>query len=201
MARWAAGDRSDSGQKRLIHKGKVMTKLSGWRLAMAVAAVGWAAATLAQGNKVQGTVTVGATKVTLTSGMAVGYKAPNGQLVSVVLSDKPVDAKAFAADTKTGPGEPLMSGLFEGAWKSQHGEKKFSGFSFTIGAKGNLMSEEFLVGGQNNAFMIGNDEYVVDIKSTSPRLVGTIKTKTPMVDVGSNKAGLDATFDIALTAR
>src|SRR5262245_8337825 len=81
----------------------------------------------AQGDKVQGTATVGATKVTLTNGMAIAYKAPNGQLISVVLSDKPVDAKEFAADTKTGPGEPLMAGLFEGAWKSQHIAKKLSG--------------------------------------------------------------------------
>jgi hypothetical protein len=154
----------------------------------------------AQANTVKGTVTVGTTKVTLSSAMAVGFKAPNGQLISVVLSDKPVDAKEFATDTKTGPGEPLMSGLFEGAWKSQHIGKKLSGFVFTLGPNG-LMGEEFLVGGRNNTFSIGNDEYVVDIKSRSPRLVGSIKTKSPIVDAGSTKAGLDATFDIAVTAR
>jgi hypothetical protein len=155
----------------------------------------------AQASKAQGTITVGTTKVTIANATAVGYKAPNGQLVSVLLSDRPADAKAFAADTKVGLGEPLMAGIFEGAWKSQHGEKKFSGFVFTIGPKGNLMTEEFLVGGQNDTFSIGNDEYVLDLKSTSPRLVGTIKTKTPVVDVGSQKAGLDATFDVAVMAR
>jgi hypothetical protein len=42
---------------------------------------------------------------------------------------------------------------------------------------------------------------VIAIKSTSPRLVGTIKTKNPMVDAGRQKAGLDATFDVAVTPR
>jgi hypothetical protein len=61
------------------------------------------------------------------------------------------------------------------------------------------MSEEFLVGGRNNTFSIGNDEYVLDVKSRSPRLVGTLKTKAPAVS--DRKAGLDATFDIAVVAR
>ena len=171
---------------------------------MTVVCVGVVAATLslpAQGNKVQGTVSVGTTKVTLTNGMAVAYKAPNGQLVSVVLSDQPVDAKEFAEDTRTGAGEPLVAGLFEGAWKSQHIGKKLSGVTFTIGLKG-LMTEEFLVGGRNNTFSIGADEYALDVKSQSPRLVGTLKTKTPAVDLGGGRrAGLDATFDIAVAVR
>jgi hypothetical protein len=154
----------------------------------------------AQGDKVQGAATVGTTKVALAHGMAVAYKAPNGDLISVVLSDKPVDAEEFATDTKTGPGEPLVSGLFEGAWKSQHIGRKLSGFTFTIGPNG-VMTDEFLVGGRNNTFGIG-DEYVLDLKSRSPRLAGTIKTKTPVVDVGGDrKVGLDATFDIAVATR
>ena len=137
------------------------------RHSMTVICIALVAATLslpAQGNKVQGTATVGTTKITLTNGMAVAYKAPNGDLVSVVLSDQPVDAKEFAGDTRTGPGEPLVAGLFEGAWKSQHIAKKLSGVTFTIGPRG-LMSEEFLVGGRNNTFSIGADEYVLDVKS------------------------------------
>ena len=173
------------------------------RSVVAVAAIVALGVTVAvgQGSTAKGTVTVGATKVAIANGAAVSYKATNGQLVSVLLSDRPADAKEFATDTKTGPGEPLMSGIFEGAWKSQHIGKKFSGFVFTIGPKGNVMGEEFLVGGRNNTFSIGSDEYVVDIKSTSPRLVGTIKTKTPVVDAGSQKAGLDASFDIAVEMR
>ena len=110
----------------------------------------------AQGDKVQGTVTVGTTKVTLTSGMAVAYKAPNGQLLSVVLSDKPVNATEFAEDTRTGAGEPLVSGTFQGAWKSQHFARKLSGVTFTIGPNG-VMDEEFLVGGRNETFSVGGD--------------------------------------------
>ena len=130
----------------------------------------------AQGDKVQGTVTVGKTEVKLTNGMAVAYKSPLGQLISVVLSDRPANAKVFAGDTRTGPGEPLVPGVFEGAWKSQHFDKTFSGFTFTIGPNG-VISDEFLVGGRDNAFVIGSDEFVLDVKSRSPRLVGTLKTK------------------------
>jgi hypothetical protein len=132
--------------------------------------------------------------------MAVSYKAPNGQLISVVLSDKPVDTKEFANDTRTGAGEPLVAGLFEGAWLSQHMARKLSGFTFTIGPNG-LMLEQFLVGGRNNTFSIGGDEYALDVKSRSPRLVGSIKTKVPTVDAGGRNAGLEAAFDIAVATR
>ena len=72
---------------------------------------------------------------------------------------------------------------------------------FTIDSKGTLLTEEFLVGGQNNTFMIGSDEYVLNLKSTSPRLVGSIKTKKPSIDIGGGRtAGLDATFDVAVGA-
>lgn len=177
--------------------------LSSWlRFVVVIGALGLAAVASGQAPEAQGTVTVGNTKVAITTGMAVGYTAPNGQLVSVLLSDKPADAKAFAVDTKIGAGERYVAGVFEGAWKSQHGAKKLSGFMFTIGTKGNLMIEEFLIGGQNNTFSIGSDEYVINIKSVSPRLVGTIKTKTPVVDVGGGrKVGLDGTFDLAVEAR
>jgi hypothetical protein len=132
--------------------------------------------------------------------MAIAYKAPNGDLISVVLADKPVDAKEFATDTKIGPGEALVSGLFTGAWKSQHFGKKFSGFAFTIGPNG-LMDEEFLVGGRNNTFSAGNDNYVLTVKSRSPRLVGTIKTKAPAIEAGSKGVGVDAMFDLAVATR
>jgi hypothetical protein len=173
------------------------------RRSMILVGAALVAATLslrAQGDTVQGNLTVGRDKVTLSEGMAVAYKAPNGALISVVLADKPIDAKEFATDTKTGAGEPLVSGLFEGAWKSQHFAKKFSGFSFTIGPDG-VMNNEFLVGGRNATFSLG-DEFVLTVKSRSPRLVGTIKTKAPAVDLGNGKsAGLDAMFDLAVATR
>jgi hypothetical protein len=62
------------------------------------------------------------------------------------------------------------------------------------------MLDEYLVGGRNNTFGIGPENYTLDLKSRSPRLVGSIKTKTPVVDLGGG-AGLDASFDIAVTAR
>jgi hypothetical protein len=163
-----------------------------------VAATVWASA---QGDTVQGTATVGTARIALAAGMAVAYDAPNGRLVSVVLSDRPADAKEFAADTRTGAGEPLVAGVFEGAWKAQHLGKKLSGVTFTIGPTG-LISEEFLVGGRNNTFSIGTDEYLLDVKTRTPRLSGTIKTRTPAVDLGGGRsAGLEASFDIAVAAR
>jgi hypothetical protein len=174
------------------------------RRSLILVAAGIVAATLslpAQGDTVQGVATVGKEKVTLNEGMAVAYTAPNGALISVVLADKPVDAKAFAEDTRTGPGEALVAGLFEGAWKSQHFAKKLTGFTFTLGPNG-VMTHEFLFGGRNNTFGIGDDELVLTVKSRSPRLVGTIKTKAPAVDLGNGKsAGLDAMFDLAVATR
>jgi hypothetical protein len=172
---------------------------------MAVAGMGLMMATTlplpAQGDRVQGTLTAGTTKVTLASGMAVAYKSPSGSFISVVLSDKPVDVNAFAEDTRIGAGETLVPGLFEGAWKSQHIGKKLSGVTFTIGPSG-LITDEFLVGGRNNTFGINSDNYLLDVKSRSPRLVGTIKTKQHVIDLGGGRsAGLDASFDLSLTTR
>ena len=177
-----------------------MARFSGWRAAMAVAVVAATQVMWAQADTVKGIATVGTAKITLTSGMAVSYTSPIGPLVSVLLSDKPADQREFATDTRTGAGEPLVAGIFEGAWKSQHIGKKLTGFTFSIGAKNNIISEEFLFGGKNNTFSIG-DEYVIEVTSKSPRLVGRIRTKTPIIDAGSTKAGLDATFDLAVTPR
>lgn len=170
---------------------------------MMLACAGFAAATLslpAQGDTVQGLATVGATRVPLSYGMAVAYKAPNGPLISVLLSDEPVDAKEFANDTRTGPGEPLVAGLFEGAWLSQHLAKKLSGVTFTIGPNG-LMLDTLLVGGRGNTFTIGNDSYLLELKSRSPRLVGTLKTHPPVVNLDGRKVGVDAFFDVTVTVR
>ena len=178
-----------------------MARFSGWRAAMAVAVVAATQVMWAQADTVKGMATVGTAKITLTSGMAVSYTSPIGPLISVLLSDKPADQKEFAADTRTGAGEPLVAGVFEGAWKSQHIGKKLTGFTFSFNAKtNNIISEEFLFGGKNNTFSIGS-EYVLEVKSTSPRLVGRIRTNTPIIDAGSVKAGLDATFDLAVTPR
>ena len=177
-----------------------MARFGSWGLA-AVAAVVLTPVMWAQADTVKGTVTAGATKITLAGGMAVGYTSATGPLISVVVSDTNPDRQAFATDTNTGPGEPLAPATFEGAWKSQHLGKKLSGFTFTVDAKANLISDEFLVGGKSNTFSLGSDEYVIELKSTSPRVVGRIRTKTPIVDAGSTKAGLDVMFDLAVTPR
>src|SRR5688500_11710777 len=88
---------------------------------------------LAQGATVSGTIAVDATKIVPKVASAVTYTAPNGRLISVLLSDKPANPKEFAEMTKVGPTEPLVSGIIEGAWKSFHLEKQLSGFVFTIG--------------------------------------------------------------------
>lgn len=177
-----------------------MARFGGWGLAAAIT-VALTPMTWAQADVVQGTVTVGTTKIALTSGMAVGYTGADGPLISVLLSDKPADRQEFATDTKIGAGESLVPGLFEGAWKSQHIGKKLSGFTFTVADGKKMVGDEFLVGGRNNTFSLSGDEYVIEVKSTSPRLVGRIRTKTPLVDAGSTKAGLDATFDLAVEPR
>ena len=80
-----------------------------WTLAMVLIAFGLTTAALGQASKASGIVTVGKTKVTIASAMAVGYKAPNGQLISVLLSDKPANAKEFATDTRIGAGQSYVA--------------------------------------------------------------------------------------------
>lgn len=178
-----------------------MTRIGGLRGAVAITAIALTRMVWAQADTVQGTITAGATQVSLASGMALSYRTPNGPLISVLLSDKPADLQAFAVDTKIGAGEYLAPGIFEGAWKSQHIGKKLSGFTFSIAGKANVFTDEFLVGGRNNTFSLSAEEYVLELKSTSPRLVGRIRTRTPIVEAGSIKAGLDATFDLVVAPR
>jgi len=135
-----------------------MTRFGGWGLAALIAVVTLARVISAQADMVQGAATVGAAKITLASGMAVGNTTATGPVISVLLSDKPADRQAFATDTKTGAGEPLAPGIFEGAWKSQHIGKKLSGFTFTVSGKANIISDEFLVGGKNNTFSLGTSD-------------------------------------------
>lgn len=163
---------------------------------LSVAVVLSTAPVYAQPAKVSGTIIVNATKVTPKTGAAIGFKAPNGQLISVLISDKPADRKEFLERTKVGAGEPLVSGILEGAWKSLHMEKALSGFVFTISSDRRILSNEFLVGGGDNAFSIDTADLVLDLTSVAPRLAGRIRTKEATLDLGSLKAGLDLTFDL-----
>ena len=116
-------------------------------------------------------MTVDAEKITIASVAAVTYKGAQGQLVSVLLSDRPADPKAFAEDTRAGAGDGVP-GVFSGAWKSQHFGKRFSGLTFTFSEKGQIVDEELLVGGRNKTFSIGGDEYVLDLTSRAPQIAG-----------------------------
>jgi hypothetical protein len=51
---------------------------------------------------------------------------------------------------------------------------------------------------ENNTFSLGTEEYVIEVKSMSPPVMGRIQTKTPIVEAGSTGTGLDATFDLAV---
>jgi len=152
----------------------------------------------AQAGKVTGTIAVGTSKVAPQSISAVGYKAPNGQLISVLVSDKAADRKEFLERTTVGSAEPLVAGIFEGAWKGLHREKALSGFVFTINSDKRIWSNEFLVGGADNMFSVDPDDLVLEVTSTTPRLTGRIRTKTPMMAAGSTKYGLDVTFDVVV---
>jgi hypothetical protein len=151
-----------------------------------------------QGGTAKGTLAVDAEKVALTTATAVGYRAMNGQIVPVLLSDQPPDAKSFAEDTRIGAGESYVPGIISGAWKSQHFTKHFSGFTFTFNESGRIIDEEILIGGKNKTFSLGGDEYVLELTSKRPKLAGRIRTKTPVVDAGK-KVSLDVTFDAPLT--
>ena len=101
----------------------------------------------ADSGKVSGTMIVNGTKVPIQHVMAVTYDTPSpGRLISAMVSDKPVDPKAFAE------------------------------------------------------FGILEDYLVLDVKSTSPRLVGRIRTKEPVVELNTEKVGLDLTFDVPVAA-
>jgi hypothetical protein len=165
---------------------------------LAIATLQSAPAVMAQPAKASGKVAVDGSSVTIASGAAIGYKSAMGQLVTVLLSDQAADAKTFAEDTR-GTGPDFVAGVFSGAWKSQHFAKRFSGLTFTLNDEGRIIDEEILVGGRNQTFSIGSDEYTIEVTSKTPRLVGRIRTKTPTVDVGK-KVSVDVTFDLPVSA-
>ena len=170
----------------------------GFGVVLAVLIAHVAAEITAQAGSASGKVTVDKISVSISSVSAVGYKSSLGQLVSVLLSDKPADEKVFASDTREAAPD-FVPGIFSGAWKSQHFTKRLSGLTFTLNSEGRIIDEELLVGGKNETFSIGSDEYLIELTSKSPRLAGRIRTKTPVVDVG-RKVGVDVTFDTPVSA-
>jgi hypothetical protein len=150
----------------------------------------------AQSGHVSGTFTLDGKPVKLTAITAVTYDtASQGRMVSVLASDKPADAKKFKEYTQIGPGEKYVPGMITGAWVAMQAEDQLSGFQFTFNSEKALILNDVLVGRRNDNFSIIDDYLVLELKSVTPRLVGRLRTKDPVVDLGSQKVGIDLTFD------
>ena len=155
-----------------------------------------------QSGTASGTMTVNGKTLPIKHAMAVTYDTPNlGRVVSVLLSDKPADPKTFQEYTRIGPGERYVPGLITGAWMTMHvDDKAFSGFHFTIDEKGRVMLGEVLIGPGDNNFSVMDEALAFEQKVKGPRLAGRIHTKEPVADLGSEKLGLDLTFDAPVVA-
>ena len=138
----------------------------------------------AQPAKVAGTLTVNATKIPLQHILAVSYETPSqGRVISVLVSDKPVNPKTFQEYTRIGPGEKYVPGMVTGAWVTMHNDKELSGFSFTLRADRTLMLSDVLVGGDANRFGLTNEYPVLDI------YVERAADFRPGADQGSHRLG------------
>ena len=168
------------------------------RTACLVLVVGTALAAQAPASAT-GSVTVDKTKVMVKSGAAVSYAGGTGKFVSVLLADKAGDPKLFKEYTRIGPGERYVPGTFEGAWASMHMEKELTGFTFSIDAKHQILTNQILMGGQDGMFSLSSDDLVLEITSASPRLAGRIRSREAVLDLGAHKVSLDMTFDLPVT--
>jgi hypothetical protein len=153
---------------------------------------------LGQSGKVSGTLIVNGTKVAVQHITAVTYDTPSpGRLISVLVSDKPADPKAFQEYTRIGPGEKYVAGIVTGAWVAMHAEdKSFQGFSFTLDSQKRVILDDVLVGTREQNFSILDDYLIIEITATTPRLVGRIRTKEPMLALNTEKVGIDLAFDV-----
>ena len=146
-----------------------------------------------------GTLIVNKTEVTIRSSSAVSYPGGTGRFVSVLLSDKPANPKTFGEYSRIGAGERYVPGIFEGAWAALHMERGFSGFTFTIDNDSHILTNQVLVGGQNNIFSLSSDDLILEVTSVSSRLTGRIRSKQAVLDLGEYRLSLDATFDVVVT--
>jgi hypothetical protein len=90
--------------------------------------------------------------------------------------------------------------MITGAWVTMHADDKaFQGFSFTLNAEKRVILDDVLVGTREDNFSILDDYLVVEVTSTTPRLVGRIRTKEPMMELNTQKVGIDFTFDVPVT--
>jgi hypothetical protein len=165
-----------------------------------VAALCGASATAAdQPGKVSGSLVVNGTTVPVQHITAVAYDTPSpGRLISVLVSDKPADPEVFQQYTRIGPGERIVAGIVTGAWVAMHAEDKvLSGFSFTLDDQNRVILDDVLVGAsREDNFGILDEYLVVEVTSRTPRLAGRIRTKEPMMELNTEKVGLDLTFDV-----
>jgi len=143
-----------------------------------------------------GTLTVNGKKTSLTTSTAFSYASTMepGRNISVLISDKAPQNKVFRERMIIGPGEKLVPGLFEGAWKSMHFEKAFEGLSVTFGPDKRLLTNEVLVGGLNKTFGLSSYDLTLDLKEFGPRISGSIRTSSP-VEAGGLTCAFDVTFD------
>ena len=150
-----------------------------------------------QSGKASGTLVVNGKKVPIQHAYAVAYDTPHlGRVVSVLLSDKPMNPKLFQEYTRIGPGERYVPGIVSGAWVTMHvDDKAFSGFHFTIDAKRQAILGEVMIGSRDDNFGVMDDVLVLEAKSLTPQVAGRIRTKDAVADLGSTKVGIDLTFD------
>jgi len=150
-----------------------------------------------QSGKASGTLVVNGKKVPIQHAYAVAYDTPNlGRVVSVLLTDKPMNPKIFEEYTRIGPGERYVPGIISGAWVTMHvDDKAFSGFHFTIDAKRQAILGEVMIGSRDDNFGVMDDVLVLEAKSLTPQVAGRIRTKDAVADLGSTKVGIDLTFD------
>ena len=153
----------------------------------------------AQPAKVVGSLIVDTTRIPLQHVMAVSYETPSqGRLISVLVSDRPVNPKTFQDYTRIGPGERYVAGIVTSAWVTMHNDKELSAFSFTIRPDRTLMLNDVLVGGDDGRFGLLDNYLVVELTSNGARISGRLRTTEPIVDA-TQKVGLDVTFDAAVT--
>ncbi len=150
-------------------------------IAMLIGTVLAGAAMVTSAAGTAGTLTVNGKKTTLTTSTAFSYASTTepGRNISVLISDKAPQNRVFRERMIFGPGEKLVPGLFEGAWKSMHFEKAFEG------------------GGLNKTFSLSTYDLTLDLKEFGPRISGSIRTSSP-VEAGGLTCAFDVTFDAAV---
>lgn len=151
---------------------------------------------------VTGVLTLDGKKIALKHAAAYTYDStitPGKKNASLLLSDRPVNEKAFKENFIWGPGEPLVPALLEGAWKSLHISGALQGVAITFFPDGKPMGLAVLVGGEQKVFDVMGSDLVAELKSVAPRLVGKVRTASDPLDLGAHKLGVQASFDVSAT--